>query len=165
MAQPGAPLQSHAPSTNSKESQPKATSHLMRRMRTECLKKAFDDCVDIVLDFVWGPIAERILAAATASSGFPADRQRCSYVVLGTIGGAAVPIAGYGLQSSGLILMGSGIGSVPAHDYVSAAKELLPAALEAGFASPHEVVPLSDIAKVWGRSRQSRYVIQPASGN
>jgi threonine dehydrogenase-like Zn-dependent dehydrogenase len=126
------------------------------------LKGVFDGGVDIVLDFVWGSVADRLLAAATAGRGSPAGEPRRRYVVLGVRAGATVPLSGYGLQSSGLEILGSGIGSVPASDYLAAAGELLNAARQARFAPRYVLRPLSDIESVWERSGDVRYVIQPA---
>jgi len=125
------------------------------------LKAVFDDGVDLVLDFVWGSVAERLLAAATAGRGSPAGEPSRRYLVLGTLGGATVPISGYGLQSSGLEILGSGIGSAAVGDYLSSVGELLAVAQREGFAPPHEVRPLSDVESVWKRSSDVRYVIQP----
>ena len=125
------------------------------------LKAAFDAGVDIVLDFVWGAVAERVLAAATAGRGSPAGEPGCTYMVLGTLGGATVPLSGYGLQSSGLDILGSGIGSVPVRDYLAGAGELMAEAQKAGWTLPFKVVPLADIASVWRRSGEVRYIVHP----
>ena len=58
------------------------------------LKAAFDAGVDIVLDFVWGPVAQRLLTAAMAGRGSPAGGPSRTYLVLGTLGGATVPLSG-----------------------------------------------------------------------
>ncbi|WP_420963782.1 zinc-binding alcohol dehydrogenase family protein [Brucella sp. IR073] len=125
------------------------------------LKATFDARVDIVLDFVWGSVAERVLTAAMAGRGSPTGEPRRIYMVLGTLGGATVPLSGYGLQSSGLDILGSGIGSVPVRDYLASAGELMAAAQEAGWAPPCEVMPLADIASVWKRSSDVRYIMRP----
>lgn len=125
------------------------------------LKAAFDAGVDIVLDFVWGPVAERVLTAAMTGRGSPAGEPRCTYLVMGTLGGATVPLSGYGLQSSGLDILGSGIGSASVRHYLTSADELMAAAQQAGWTPPCEVVPLTDIASVWERSSDVRYIIRP----
>ncbi|WP_180899082.1 quinone oxidoreductase family protein [Martelella soudanensis] len=127
----------------------------------DALKAVFDVGVDVVLDFVWGSVAERVLTVAMAGRGSPAGEPRCSYLVLGTLGGTTVPLSGYGLQSSGLDILGAGIGSVPVRDYLASAGELMAAAQEAGWTPPCEVVPLADIASVWKRSGEVRYIIHP----
>lgn len=125
------------------------------------LNESFRAGVDIVLDFTWGSVAERILSAATAGRGAPVGEPRLRYIVIGTIAGQEVPLAGYGLQSSGIELLGTGIGSVPIHDYLTAGEKLLHAAHRAGFSAPHEVRPLSEISSLWGISSHHRYVLQP----
>lgn len=127
----------------------------------DVLKDAFREGVDIVLDFAWGGVAERIFAAATTGRGAPTGEPRLRYAVIGTIAGQTVPLAGYGLQSSGIEIVGSGIGSVPGRDYLAACAELLNAAQAAGFSVPHEVRPLSEIGDIWDLAATHRYVIRP----
>lgn len=125
------------------------------------LKAVFDDGVDIVLDFVWGETAGRLIGAATAGRGSPGGEARTRYLVLGTSGGLTVPLSGYGFQSSGIELLGSGIGSVPVRDYLAAAGELLGAAVSTALSPRYDVARLCDIASIWGRSGERRYVLLP----
>lgn len=125
------------------------------------LKTVFDAGVDIVLDFVWGETAGRLISAATTGRGSPNGEHRMRYLVLGTSGGATVPLSGYGLQSSGLELLGSGIGSVQVRDYLAAAGDLLGAAATGALSPRYEVARLSDIVSIWGQSADRRFVVRP----
>ena len=67
------------------------------------------------------------------------------------------------LRSTGVELMGSGIGSVAVKDLVAGAGELLSAAPEAGFNAPFESMPLRSIAAAWNGDPDVRYILTPPS--
>ncbi len=127
----------------------------------QALREAFDRGVDIVLDFVWGEPASRILKAATSNRGARTGEPRLRYVQLGTVAGDEIPIRGDMLRSSGLELIGSGIGSVSVKELLTGAGELLTAATVAGFTPPFESVPVSKVTEAWGGDPDVRYIIQP----
>jgi NADPH:quinone reductase-like Zn-dependent oxidoreductase len=77
------------------------------------LRAQFDQGVDIVLDFIWGEPASRVIGAATKNRGSRTGERRLRYVQLGTLAGDEIPLRGDALRSSGLELLGSGIGSAP----------------------------------------------------
>ncbi|MEJ8573687.1 quinone oxidoreductase family protein [Microbaculum marinum] len=125
------------------------------------LRAAFDEGVDVVLDFVWGEPAIRVLQAAAGNRGSGAGEPRLRYVQLGTAAGGEIPVRGDLLRSSGLELMGSGIGSVAISDLLAGAGELLASAPAAGFTPPFEGVPLARISEAWSSGSGVRYIIQP----
>lgn len=125
------------------------------------LQTLFRNGIDIVLDFAWGKVAERILAAATTGRGSLVGEPRLRYAVIGASAGKTVPLAAYAFQSSGLEIVGSGIGSVPVSDYLASCTELLAQAHEAGFSVPYEVRSLSEIGDVWGIAASKRIIIRP----
>ncbi|MGQ9365058.1 hypothetical protein [Azospirillum sp. ST 5-10] len=127
----------------------------------QALRAEFDRGVDVVLDFVWGDPASRILRAATSHRGSRAGEPRVRYVQLGTVAGDDVPIRGDMLRGSGLELMGSGIGSVSVKELLRGAGELLAAAPAAGFAPPFASVPLDRVATVWNGDPDVRYIVRP----
>ncbi|WP_420962606.1 quinone oxidoreductase family protein [Brucella sp. IR073] len=125
------------------------------------LRDQFDQGVNVVLDFVWGEPASRVLRAATRNRGSRTGEPRLRYVQLGTMAGDEILIRGDMLRSSGLELMGSGIGSVAVTDLLAGAGEVLAAAREAGFDTPFESVSLSAIAEAWNGSADTRYILKP----
>jgi NADPH:quinone reductase-like Zn-dependent oxidoreductase len=127
----------------------------------DALRERFGKGVDVVLDFLWGDPAIRVLRAATAGRGGRSGEPRVRYVQLGTVAGAEIPIRGDMLRSSGLELIGSGIGSVPMKELVAGAGELLAVAPDAGFHSPHESLQLSDVARAWEPDSGIRRVLVP----
>ena len=125
----------------------------------EALSTQFGERVDVVLDFVWGEPATRVLKAATQRRGSPAAEPRLRYVQLGTLAGDEIPLRGDMLRSSGVELIGSGIGSVAVKDLLVGAGELLAAAPRAGFNTPFESLPLRSIADAWNGDPDVRYIL------
>lgn len=123
------------------------------------LRQVFAQGVDIVLDFVWGEPAARVIAAAAANRGSRSGEPRLRYVQLGTVAGDQIALRGDALRSTGLELLGSGIGSVAIDQLLQGASELLAAAPGAGFSAPVEALPLSDVAAAWAGDPAVRYVL------
>jgi NADPH:quinone reductase-like Zn-dependent oxidoreductase len=95
--------------------------------------------VDVVLDYLWGDVAEITLASLA--------KGRTRYVQIGAMAGDPIRLPSAVLRSSAITLMGSGLGSVP---WDAMAREL-PAllALAPSLALDFDTVPLRDVAKVW----------------
>jgi NADPH:quinone reductase-like Zn-dependent oxidoreductase len=117
---------------------------------TEALRHAVAE-VDVVLDYLWGESAERILAAAQGH-GSPEGEHRIRYVQIGAISGDAISLPGSLLRSSGVELMGSGLGSLSAAAIVEALKVMFQAASSAAFTIETEAVPLSEVETAWDRA-------------
>jgi NADPH:quinone reductase-like Zn-dependent oxidoreductase len=125
----------------------------------ESFKKVFHDGVDIVLDYLWGVSAEMLMIAAAkaAPEGVP-----IRYVEIGSMSGQDITLPSAALRSSALVLMGSGIGSVPLPRLLEAVKGVLQAAPSAGFKAAINPVPLADISHVWSAvNTDSRIVLLP----
>jgi hypothetical protein len=114
-----------------------------------------------VLDFVWGEPAGRVLEAATQGRGSRAGEPRLRYVQLGTLAGDEIPLRGDMLRSTGLELIGSGIGSVAVEELLAGAGELLAAAPAADFHAPFTSLPLRDVADAWKGAPDVRYILTP----
>lgn len=124
-------------------------------------REEFDRGVDVVLDFIWGDPAARVIAAATTNRGSRRGEPRLRYVQLGTLAGDAVSLRGDAFRSSGLELLGSGIGSVAVDELLAGAGELLAAADLAGFDVPVTTLPLTAVAEAWAGPAGVRYVLTP----
>jgi NADPH:quinone reductase-like Zn-dependent oxidoreductase len=107
------------------------------------------DGVDIVLDYLWGPSAERLLGAAAKSGK---DGVPIRFVQIGSIGGQTIPLAATVIRSSSLQLIGSGIGSVPFGRMCNAIAELFQATVANRFKLATKAVPLADVANHWARN-------------
>lgn len=125
------------------------------------LRAQFDEGVHVVLDFVWGEPATRVLRAATRERGSWAGEPRLRYIQIGTAAGDEIPMRGDIFRSTGLELLGSGIGSVAVADLVAGAGELLVAAVGAGFRAAFTTVPLSDIERAWNDAPGARCLVIP----
>jgi NADPH:quinone reductase-like Zn-dependent oxidoreductase len=114
------------------------------RMQSD-LHDAFTEGVDIVIDYLWGASAEKILAAA-ATSG---NRHPTRFVQVGTASAPTITLAGAPLHSSPIEIKGSGVGSVHPAAIARILRDLLEAAPEAGFHVPTRIIPLADVENAW----------------
>jgi NADPH2:quinone reductase len=114
--------------------------------------------VDVVLDYLWGRSAECILAAAKGR-GNPQGERRVRYVQIGSISGNAISLNADLLRSSGVELMGSGLGSLSAAAIVEALTEMFEAAASTGLKIDTECIPLSEVESAWGRTESGRRMV------
>lgn len=140
-----------------------ATVALGRDDADRLLREHFDRGVDVVLDFVWGEPAARVLRAATKDRGARTGEPRVRFVQIGTIAGDAIPIRGDSLRSTGLELLGSGIGSVAVAELVAGAGELLAAAASAGLRAPYRSVALAHVSTAWAEASDERVLFVPSA--
>jgi NADPH:quinone reductase-like Zn-dependent oxidoreductase len=119
-------------------------------------KEQFAQGVDVVLDYLWGPSAERLLVAA-AKAGVDAVPIR--FVQIGSVGGSDITLPSAVLRSSAIELMGSGIGSIPFHRFVDAIGGLLRAAAPGGFQIATKAVALSEVEEAWPRDDSKRRTV------
>ncbi len=115
---------------------------------TAAFRKALPG-IDVVLDYLWGTSAESLLAAAKGH-GSPRGEPRLRYVQIGAISGNAITLNADLLRSSGLELMGSGLGSLSAALIMEALKAMFDAqAAGAGLNIDAEAVALSNVEGMW----------------
>lgn len=106
----------------------------------------FKQGVDVVIDYLWGKSAERLLiTAAEAGAGAVPVR----FVQVGSISGPDITLPSAVLRSSAIELMGSGFGSIPFGRFANAIRELLQATVPGGFEIAFKPVPLSDFEQAW----------------
>ena len=114
--------------------------------------------VDVVLDYLWGRSAEVFLSSLTGSgSGEAAPRLR--YVQIGGASSPAISLPASVLRSSGLELLGSGLGSVSHVQLIAAIGMMLQAAVPAGLTVDTEAVPLSDVEDAWTRDTGEKRLV------
>lgn len=116
------------------------------RQYENALKDHFSAGVDIVLDYLWGKSAETLIVAA-AKEGKEAVPIRFIH-----IGGASlqdVQLPGAALRSSALVLMGSGINSVPFPSLLGAVRGVFQAAIPAHLKINIKTIPLSLVNQAW----------------
>jgi NADPH:quinone reductase-like Zn-dependent oxidoreductase len=128
----------------------------------ETLVQSFQDeivsgHVRVVLDYLWGASAERLIAAiAGVGSRIAGDRVR--FVQIGAMAGPTLTLPAAALRSSGLELMGTGLGSVSNQRLVQVIGELLRVFQSAKMTIDTESVPLTDVAAAWDRRTPRRLV-------
>jgi NADPH:quinone reductase-like Zn-dependent oxidoreductase len=106
---------------------------------------AFDRGVDVVLDYLWGRSAERLLiAAAKAGKAAP-----IRFVQIGSVGGETIAQPSSILRSAPITLMGSGFGSVTLDRLLAAIGAGLQAAASGGFRVAAKAVPLCEVEQAW----------------
>ena len=109
-------------------------------------KEQFAEGVDVVIDYLWGQSAERLLIAAAKAGQ---DAVPIRFVQVGAASGSEITLPSAVLRSSAIELMGSGIGSIPLDRFVDAIGKLLHAAVPAGLQIKTTAVPLPEVERAW----------------
>jgi NADPH:quinone reductase-like Zn-dependent oxidoreductase len=118
-------------------------------------KAQFADRVDVVLDYLWGTSAERLLIAGAKSGpeGVP-----IRFVQIGTASGAEISLPGAALRSSSIEIKGSGIGSVSLAGLLESIAGVFAAARAADLTLPIRSVPLAEVEQAWSLDDEKRTV-------
>lgn len=119
-----------------------------KEFREAVRREARDSEVGVVLDYLWGPSAEAILSALGGPDA-PRGPGRIRYVEVGAASGTTVALTGAWLRSSGVEIVGSGIGSTSAPDLRAGIGEFLRAYAGARFRIEVSVRPLSEVEVAW----------------
>ena len=114
--------------------------------------------VDVVLDYLWGASAEGLITAV-ARTGGTSGAPRVRYVQIGSASGATIPLPGAALRSSGLELLGSGLGSCSYAELVAAIGAMLAAAVPAKLRIEVETAPLAEVESAWARDTGERRLV------
>ena len=93
-----------------------------------------------------GKSAERLIVAG-AKIG--AEAVPIRFVQIGSVSAADITLPSAGLRSSAIVLMGSGIGSIPFDRLVKAIDGVLRTTGRAGLKIAVSPVPLSEVERVW----------------
>jgi NADPH:quinone reductase-like Zn-dependent oxidoreductase len=116
----------------------------------------------LVLDFVWGAVAETAFAAL-GRQGFAEDTAGTKYVQIGALGGPEAAVPSALLRSRRVTISGSGAGSVSAAQIKAQIPEYIQLIADGSVDVPYRTFPLSDIGAAWAASAQSgpRVVVVP----
>ena len=122
------------------------------RQPADALVESFREAlagIDVVLDYLWGQSAEALLTAAKGH-GSPEGERRLRFVQIGSISGDEISLKAELLRSSGVELMGSGLGSLSAAAIVEALRRMFDAqAAGAGLKIDAEAVALKEVEAMW----------------
>jgi NADPH:quinone reductase-like Zn-dependent oxidoreductase len=112
--------------------------------------------VDIVLDYLWGPSAETLIMAAAKAGK---DGVPIRFVQIGALSGGNITLPSAALRSSALVLMGSGIGSIPLKGLVGAISGVLQAVVPGKLKVETKVVPLAEVGDTWNQDNGNSRVV------
>ena len=120
------------------------------------------DAPGLVLDFVWGPVAETAFRAL-GRQGPGEDAADIKYVQIGALAGAEAAVPSSLLRSRKLTISGSGAGSVPAADIKAQIPVYMQLIADGSVQVPYRTFPLSDVSQAWAASAESgpRVVLVP----
>ncbi len=119
-------------------------------------KEQFAQGVDVVIDYLWGRSAERLLIAGAKAGR---DAVPIRFVQIGSVSGSDITLPSAILRSSAIELMGSGIGSISVDRLVLAIDGLLHAAVPGGFQVAAKPVPLSEVEQAWPLDDSARRTV------
>jgi NADPH:quinone reductase-like Zn-dependent oxidoreductase len=118
------------------------------------LSQALDgDVPGLVLDFVWGPVAETAFSAL-GRRGLREDDADIKYVQIGALAGAEAAVPSQLLRSRKLTISASGAGSVPAAEIKAQIPRYLQLIADGSVQVPYRTFPLSDAGTAWAVSAQ-----------
>ncbi len=113
-----------------------------------------DDAPGLVLDFVWGPVAETAFQALRRT-GLSDDRADISYVQIGALAGREAAVPSSLLRSRKLTISGSGAGSVPAAGINAEIPRYIELIADGSVQVPYRTFPLSEVGAAWTASAQA----------
>ncbi|KAF2166116.1 hypothetical protein M409DRAFT_23844 [Zasmidium cellare ATCC 36951] len=111
------------------------------------------DDVDLVLDYVYGPVTKHLLASLKAP-------KPVLYVHIGALSTPAIDLPGSILRSKDITIRGSGLGSWSVEQCAAEMPELLKVLLDIP-PLPTRVIALRDIEKGWDYQGKERLVVVP----
>ncbi|MCI4326678.1 MAG: zinc-binding alcohol dehydrogenase family protein [Thermoplasmata archaeon] len=127
-------------------------------LRDSVRAAARDANVGVVLDYLWGPSAE-VLIDALGGPGAPRGGTRVRYVTIGELSGPTISLPSAKLRSSGVEIVGTGIGSSSIPEIVHGISEFLQAAASERFRVDLDARPLADVESAWADTATERRVV------
>jgi NADPH:quinone reductase-like Zn-dependent oxidoreductase len=117
--------------------------------------------IDVVLDYLWGSPAERVLEAIS-QKGLRKASSKIRFIQIGESAGKTISLAAATLRSSGLELLGSGFGSASLDQIRVALAEFFQVAVKQPFQFHTKAAPLRDVEALWNDAEEgTRLVFQP----
>jgi NADPH:quinone reductase-like Zn-dependent oxidoreductase len=112
----------------------------------ETFQAQFAEGVDVVVDYLWGKSAERLIIAGAKAGQ---DAVPIRFVHVGSVSAPDITLPGAALRSSAMQLMGSGIGSIPVDRLMKSIDDLMQATLPGRFEIATKTVQLSAVEEAW----------------
>lgn len=120
--------------------------------RAALAKEAAERPFDVVVDYLWGAPAEAVLSTLIGHAATETVRP-VRYVSVGSMAGPELRLPSEVLRSSGLEILGNGIGSRTVAQGRAAVEKAWALARSGGLSIATEVRPLSDVAEAWATPR------------
>lgn len=117
-------------------------------LETAFMQEFGGEGVDVVLDYLWGNSAETLIVAAAKAGK---DAVPIRFVQIGSVSGGDIVLPSAALRSSALVLMGSGIGSIPRSALIGAIGGVLQAVVPGKLKIVTKVAPLADVEDTWNK--------------
>lgn len=116
--------------------------------------------VDVVIDYLWGPITAALMAGIAANRSDPG--KPLTWIEIGSVAGASAEIPSAALRAVRLQIVGSGQGSVPTRDIAAELPAIASEISDGGFALDARTVPLADVEAAWNdTATDERIVLTP----
>jgi NADPH:quinone reductase-like Zn-dependent oxidoreductase len=114
------------------------------------LDQVFASGIDVVIDYLWGGSAKAIIVAIAKTFE---DGRAVRFVHVGEVSREEnIELPGAALRSSAIVLMGSGVKSVPLPALLQAIRRVFEAVQPAGLKIATTVVPLAEVERTWEES-------------
>ena len=127
---------------------------------TAAFQAVLAEGMDAVLDYVWGPSMEALLAALPKARG-RAAAPPVRIVNMGSLAGEQISLKASMLRSADLQMMGSGLGSVSQAGLLRSIAAAFASAETAGLKIATQVLPLAEVAQAWRIIGRERVVLRP----
>lgn len=123
-------------------------------------REAGETGFDVIIDYLWGPPTEALVAAITRRDLKPAS-SRIRLVEVGESAGSAISLPAAALRSSRLEILGAGTGSAPASPemWIEAIRQLMANVASGALRIDTERVPLADVKEVWDQDQRGRRTV------
>jgi NADPH:quinone reductase-like Zn-dependent oxidoreductase len=126
---------------------------------TAAIAAAASDGLDIVLDYLWGPVAEATLEALRSRSLTAFRRAAVDYVQIGAVAGRTIALDAAILRARRIAISGSGGGSLDPRRLFGELPKILDLAAAGGLDLPVRTAPLADVHAAWTASAPARLVL------
>ena len=119
------------------------------KLYENALIEVFASGIDVVLDYLWGESARAIIVAIARAA---VDATPVRFVQVGSASEGSIDLPGAALRSSAILLMGSGLKSVPLAVLLQSIKEVFAVVQPAGLKIATTVVSLAEVEAVWEKA-------------
>ncbi|RLV51040.1 zinc-binding alcohol dehydrogenase family protein [Nocardioides mangrovicus] len=114
----------------------------------------------ILLDFVWGPVAEAAFTAL-GRTGLAEDEADLTYVQIGSLAGATAALPSTLLRSRRIRVIGSGAGSISTEQLVATLPQLMALIADGTVSVSYRAFGLAEVDRAWQYEGPERVVIVP----